>query len=250
MTRIDAAPALILTPMLWHYTHLMDPRATSPGSNMPSFNWIADRRLDLDLTPKKVKAMRTLGVPYRDGDIATPSTRLKTQGKEIATELEKQGVRVKPDSEMVALIAYLQAWESRRPADGARARWREYRPSCATLAASRRDTECTRNSTKGQRSARLSALRAPLLRRRLPARASRGSSPAHARTDRMALLASARRPRRPGRSRPCQMSNERPLDTGHDYDGIRELDNQLPNWWLATLLIAMVFGFGYWPYYQ
>lgn len=36
----------------------------------------------------------------------------------------------------------------------------------------------------------------------------------------------------------------------HAYDGIQEYDKRLPNWWLYTLYLAMLFWLGYWAYYE
>ena len=74
----------------WHTAHLMNPRDVVPESNMPAFPWLAKNLIDSSLTPRKLKAMRTLGVPYTDADIAGASAAVK--GK----------------TEMDALIAYLQ----------------------------------------------------------------------------------------------------------------------------------------------
>ena len=74
----------------WHRIHLQNPRLVVPESNMPGFPWLAHNMIDATMTPKKLKAMRTLGVPYTDADIAGAAEAVK--GK---TELD-------------ALIAYLQ----------------------------------------------------------------------------------------------------------------------------------------------
>ena len=74
----------------WHEAHLINPRDVVPESNMPGFPWLAEAKLDGRDTPAKMKALRAVGVPYTDEDIAG------------ATEA------VKGKTEMQALIAYLQ----------------------------------------------------------------------------------------------------------------------------------------------
>ena len=73
----------------WHKTHLLNPRDVVPESNMPAYSWL-DRPLKDDAIDAKMKALRAVGVPYTDAEIA---------GAKKAIE----GV-----TEVDALIAYLQ----------------------------------------------------------------------------------------------------------------------------------------------
>ena len=74
----------------WHRIHLRNPRDVVPESNMPGFPWLDENTVDASLTPKKMRALRLVGVPYTDDEIAGASAAV--DGK----------------SEMDALIAYLQ----------------------------------------------------------------------------------------------------------------------------------------------
>jgi cytochrome c oxidase cbb3-type subunit 2 len=74
----------------WHRTHLNNPRDLVPESNMPAYPWLDKSPTDHAILPAKMKALRTLGAPYTDEEIANSAEEVK--GK---TELE-------------AVIAYLQ----------------------------------------------------------------------------------------------------------------------------------------------
>jgi len=75
----------------WHRLHLANPRELVPESNMPGYPWLARTPADADSIEAKLRALRTLGVPYADADVAGAREALK--GK----------------TEADALIAYLQS---------------------------------------------------------------------------------------------------------------------------------------------
>ncbi len=98
-------------PDYWHYRHMEDPRSTTPGSLMPAYPWLYTNDLDLSRTEKKMKVLRTLGVPYSETEIAIAVTSSRSQAAEIANRLVEQGASNEhpvESKEIVAVIAYLQ----------------------------------------------------------------------------------------------------------------------------------------------
>ena len=93
----------------WHYNHMWDPRFISPGSVMPTFTWLYDNKLDTAITPAKIRAMQTLGVPYPEGYDKQANADLVEQANKIKANLKKEAkIEAPADREIIALIAYLQ----------------------------------------------------------------------------------------------------------------------------------------------
>jgi cytochrome c oxidase cbb3-type subunit I/II len=95
-------------PDSWHYNHMYDPTSTSPGSIMPPYPWLLERKLNLEYTQAKLKTLRTLGTPYSDEYIENAVVEAKAQAETVVANLKKDGIEVTPDREIVAMIAYLQ----------------------------------------------------------------------------------------------------------------------------------------------
>jgi cytochrome c oxidase cbb3-type subunit I/II len=105
----------------WHYQHLIAPKDISPGSIMPAYTWLKDNVVDASMLPKKIAAMRTMGVPYPEGyedkaiqDYADQATKIATDivnnfPKELLfkKKVEEEVAKLQ-DKEIIAVIAYLQ----------------------------------------------------------------------------------------------------------------------------------------------
>ena len=81
----------------WHRVHLIDPRSVVPESNMPGFPWLAENVLSGEDTPAKMRALRTVGVPYTDSDVAGASEAVagKTEIAALIDYLQQLGTHLK-----------------------------------------------------------------------------------------------------------------------------------------------------------
>jgi cytochrome c oxidase cbb3-type subunit I/II len=93
---------------LWHYNHMLNPGGVSAGSIMPAYPWLFEQFIDKESTNSKIAALRTVGVPYPADYEELATAELELQARRIADNLKTEGVEVSPDTEIVALIAYLQ----------------------------------------------------------------------------------------------------------------------------------------------
>ncbi len=74
----------------WHRIHMINPRDVVPESIMPGYPWLEQAVIDATQTARKMRALKSIGVPYTEEQIAAASAAV--EGK----------------TEMDALIAYLQ----------------------------------------------------------------------------------------------------------------------------------------------
>ena len=68
----------------WHRVHLANPRDVVPESNMPAYSWLAATPLATDDIGLRMQALRRVGVPYTDDEIAKAAEQLKGKTEEDA----------------------------------------------------------------------------------------------------------------------------------------------------------------------
>jgi cytochrome c oxidase cbb3-type subunit 2 len=76
----------------WHRIHLRNPRVVVPESNMPGYPWLAQQPVKSDDIGDRMRALRTLGVPYTDAQIAGASQALQGKTEEDAVVAYLQGL--------------------------------------------------------------------------------------------------------------------------------------------------------------
>ncbi|MBN8758167.1 MULTISPECIES: cytochrome-c oxidase, cbb3-type subunit II [Variovorax] len=81
----------------WHRIHLNNPRDVVPESNMPAYTWLEKTLVDAEALPAHMRALRRVGVPYSDAEIAgaTEEVRGKTEMEATVAYLQSLGLALK-----------------------------------------------------------------------------------------------------------------------------------------------------------
>ncbi len=93
----------------WHVVHFQNPAQLIEGSIMPPYPWLTRSDLNFDVIPQRMRAMRTLGVPYTDEEIDGAVEAARMQASEIAQKVVEQDSSFQglQEKKVIALIAYL-----------------------------------------------------------------------------------------------------------------------------------------------
>jgi cytochrome c oxidase cbb3-type subunit I/II len=76
---------------------------------MPNYPWLLSQKLDTTVIGDRMRALRKVGVPYEDGEIAAAGKSIEAQQKKVVVNLSVGSItNAPPDREIIALIAYLQ----------------------------------------------------------------------------------------------------------------------------------------------
>ncbi|WP_028103441.1 cytochrome-c oxidase, cbb3-type subunit II [Pseudoduganella violaceinigra] len=81
----------------WHKTHLNNPRDVVPESNMPNYPWLAKTKLKPDDVVPKMRALKRMGDPYSEEEIAAAPAELadKTEEDALVAYLQGLGIQIK-----------------------------------------------------------------------------------------------------------------------------------------------------------
>ena len=95
-------------PDLWHVRHFENPQAVTANSIMPAYSHFLRDKIDFESIQKRVDVMSMLGVPYGDAVNRAPAM-AREQARSIAAAIVEQGGPAGlEDTEMVAMVAYMQ----------------------------------------------------------------------------------------------------------------------------------------------
>lgn len=93
----------------WHALHFEYPSQISPGTLMPPYPWLLEKKIDFESIPTRMLALKRIGVPYTDQDRAHAIEDAKRQARQISQAIIQANGRADlEDKQVVALIAYLK----------------------------------------------------------------------------------------------------------------------------------------------